>query len=193
MSTPALITAPADLPITLAEAKAHCRVDYTDDDAFITALIGAAVSHLDGYAGILGRCLVTQTWRADYIGFDNLRLPLRPVASVTSVNYTDEAGSAQTVLAANYQLVRDAFGAVILPAPDFSWPAVAKTASPVSVTAVYGSSVADVPQAIKHAMLLMVGDMYRNRETVAIGAAANMIPMSATFDRLLAPYRMVGL
>lgn len=46
--SPVRTAAPAELPITLAEAKAHCRVDYTDDDAFITSLIGAAVSHLDG-------------------------------------------------------------------------------------------------------------------------------------------------
>jgi uncharacterized phiE125 gp8 family phage protein len=193
MLTPIRTVAPADLPVTLAEAKAHCRVDHAEDDILITALIGAAVSYLDGYTGILGRCLVTQTWRADYAGFDDLRLPLWPVASVTSVTYRDAAGTVQTVSAANYQLVRDASGAVILPSPGFTWPVTDETATPVSVTAVYGSAAADVPQAIKHAMLLMIGDWHASRETMASGMQSNMVPMAASVHALLDPYRRIGI
>ena len=185
--------APADPLLTLVEAKAHCRVDHAEDDALLASLISAVTSYLDGYAGVLGRALVAQTWRADYAGFDDMRLPLWPVASVTSLTYTDVADAVQTVPPGNYEIGQDAMGAFIAAAPGFSWPHPAFRVSPVSVTAVYGTALSDVPGAITAAALLMVGDLYRNRETVAVGGVANAIPMSGTVDALLAPYRRVGI
>jgi hypothetical protein len=49
--------------------------------------------------------------------------------------------------------------------------------------------VAAVPAPIKAAVLLMVGDLYENRETVAEGAPAP-VEMSMTVERLLSPYRV---
>ena len=43
--TLALITAPATDPLTLAEAKAHCRVERALDDTLITALIPDIVTY----------------------------------------------------------------------------------------------------------------------------------------------------
>ena len=66
----------ADL-VSLAEAKAQCRVDDSDSDVLMTALIKAATDHLDGYSGVLGRALITQTWAVDFGGFSDLiRLPV---------------------------------------------------------------------------------------------------------------------
>lgn len=106
MRRPVLVTPPDILPVSLAEAKAHLRVDYDDDDGLILSLIRAAVDHLDGWTGILGRCLVEQEWRQDFpAGATCFPLPLGPVISVTSVTV---AGNA--VDTANYALRTDAGG-----------------------------------------------------------------------------------
>ena len=57
MSFPTVITEPAIEPLTLAEVKLHCRVDYTDDDAMLQAFITAARRRAENY---LGRKLISQ-------------------------------------------------------------------------------------------------------------------------------------
>jgi hypothetical protein len=46
-------------PITLADAKLHCRIEYPDDDALVTSLITAARRHCETQ---LRQALITQTW-----------------------------------------------------------------------------------------------------------------------------------
>jgi uncharacterized phiE125 gp8 family phage protein len=62
MPFPVLVTPPVAAPVSLAEAKAHLRVDFDDEDALISGLIDAATQHLDGWSGVLGRALMPQTW-----------------------------------------------------------------------------------------------------------------------------------
>ena len=57
-----LVTAPTTNPLTPTEVKAHLRVDHTNDDTLVTALIAAASTHLDARDGILGRALMPQQW-----------------------------------------------------------------------------------------------------------------------------------
>jgi len=40
-------TAPAVEPVSLSEAKTHCRVDTSDDDAYIGSLITVAREYLE--------------------------------------------------------------------------------------------------------------------------------------------------
>jgi hypothetical protein len=54
-----LVTAPETEPVSVAEAKAHLRLDADDDDATVAALIQAARQHVEKTCR---RGLVTQTW-----------------------------------------------------------------------------------------------------------------------------------
>lgn len=193
MFAPVRTVAPAVL-LTPAEAKAHLRVDHADDDTLITALIEAATTHLDGWSGILGRALVSQTWRQDFDAFgEYLRLPLGPVVSISSVTYYDINDASQTVASASYALLADGFGPYVGLVPGYTWPSVSSIRNaPVSVTYVAGyGTAAAVPRAIKQAALLLIAHWYDFREAVMAGQAPTELPLGVR--ALLAPFRRVGL
>lgn len=191
MYRPVLVTAPSVTPISLTEAKAHLDVTYTEKDTLITALIAAATAHLDGWTGILGRCLVTQTWRQDFDRFNRcLRLPLYPVSSITSVKYDDTADVEQTIAGSNYDLLDDDLGAHVRFKDDYSFPSIHDDRPAVRVTYVAGyADAAAVPDAIKHAMLLLVRHWFDNPSAVIVGTISSPAPMAV--DALLGPYRRI--
>ena len=191
MLRPVRTAAPAVL-LDVADAVRHCRVDGSDSDtvATITALCLAATDHLDGYAGILGRALVTQTWTQAFDAFGcKLRLPLDPVSSAT-VAYYDASNVSQTLATSVYQLLTDELGPFITLKPDQDWPSTYDREDAVTVTFVCGYGAASaVPQAIKHAALLLVSHWNENREAAASDAPTEL-PLAV--DRLLSPYRRIG-
>jgi hypothetical protein len=73
-----LVTGPAEEPISLAEAKAHLRVIYDDDDDLISALIAAARHYAES---ICRRAFVTQTWKLVLDAFPS------PSSSLSEANY----------------------------------------------------------------------------------------------------------
>ena len=188
MYRPVLTAAPASTPVSLNEAKAHLDIGYTDKDTQITALIAAATAHLDGWTGILGRCLITQSWRQDFDRFNRrLRLPLFPVASITSVKYDDESDVEQTIDSSNFSLLTDDLGSYVKFIDTYAFPAIHTERPAVRVTYVAGEAAA--PDAIKHAMLLLIRHWFDNPSAVSVGGPTQAMPMAV--DALLAPYRRI--
>lgn len=83
MPVPVRVTAPAVPVVDLAELKNFLRVDHGDSDEVIEALEKAAVAHLDGYRGVLGRCILEQEWAITYPEAGTYRLPLPDVSAVS--------------------------------------------------------------------------------------------------------------
>ncbi len=182
-----LVTAPASEPITLAEAKAQLRVDATDENDLITALIVVSREYCEGY---LHRKLISQTWDWSLCDFPRgFALPFLPIASVTSVKYYDTANAQQTLSAAYYQTDLNATPARIHLAYGYAWPSTYERSDAVVVRFAAGyANAAAVPQAIKQAMLLLIGHWYRSRE--AAGTRVDEIPMGV--QALLFPLRLPG-
>jgi uncharacterized phiE125 gp8 family phage protein len=193
MYRPVRTAAPAATPVSLAEVKKHVNApDTGEDDTFLNALIVAAVSHLDGWTGILGRCLISQSWRQDYDCFEHcLRLPLFPVISITSVKYDDPNAAEQTVSASDYSLQTDGLGAYVQFKRLFVLPNISIEPPAVRVVYVAGHA-ADAPElaVIKQAMLLLIGHWYANREAIVAGSSG-AITLPFAVDALLAPLRRV--
>lgn len=183
-----LITAPTEEPVTLAEAKLHCRVDGSDDDALLIALIKAARDLAENQTG---RALCTQTWELALDAFPDveIELPMPPVQSIVSIKYLDFAAVEQTLSADVYAL--DSYGSQrhwVLPAQGASWPDTLDAANAVKIRFVagYGLGVA-VPPGIKQWMLLQIGHWYATRESVNGGNIVNEMPFVGA---LLDPYRL---
>ena len=175
--------AAASEPVTVTQAKAQCRVDGTDSDTEITALIAAARSYVESYCG---RVLITRTITAKCDSFaDFAQFPIVPLASVTSVSYVDGAGATQTLSTDVYEVRTDGLTASLALKSGQSWPSI-QSGSRITVTAVVGASAA--PEAVMHAMLLLIADWYDQRGNTVLGTnQPTEMPHAVT--ALLANYR----
>ncbi len=68
------------------------------------------------------------------------------------------------------------------------WPITRASINAVIIRFVagYGDSAEDVPQAIRHGILIEIANLYENREDIVLGQAVELMPVS---ERLLWPYR----
>jgi uncharacterized phiE125 gp8 family phage protein len=175
-----LVTAPAVEPISSAEAKLHLRVDISDDDNLITALIQTAREVAED---ISRRALITQTWKLILDEFpkgDEIAIPLPPLQSVTSITYKDQDGTASTFSSDDYIVNTDTEPGKVVLAYGASWPSTTlypTGAITVQFKAGFGDASTDVPEKYRQAMLLLIGHWYENREAIATtGAVPKEVP-----------------
>ena len=162
MIRPVLITPPETTPVSLADLKQEAAAGFTDDDALLQGYLGAAIAHLDGYAGILGRCLISQTWAQPFRCWrDRMRLPFPDVASVV-VTYFDDEAAEQTVSDDLYEVTEGPRGAEVVFKDAFIRPSLDDDRdAPVKMTFVAGYGAAeDVPQDIKICILALARHWY---------------------------------
>lgn len=166
-----VVEAPTEEPITLAEAKAHLRVDGTDEDDLITALIVAAREWCEKWTR---RAFMQQRVRATYRNWHDLWLPRPPFAEIQSVTYLDANEDEQTLAASVYRVLdnSDDAPARIVLALGQVWPDIACADDAVRITywAGYQGSgspsfaAAAVPDGIRLAIKQVIGDLFEHRE-----------------------------
>lgn len=104
-----------------------------------------------------------------------LRLFRSPCISVTSITYLDNNGNTQTLTQnpapglPGYIVDTDSEPARIAPANNLPWAVTLAQQSAVKVTYVagYGATPESVPETTKHALKLLIGQFYENREPVS--------------------------
>jgi uncharacterized phiE125 gp8 family phage protein len=166
-----MTVSPTAEPVTLAEAKAHLRVDTSADDALITSEISAAREFVERW---IRRALPTQTWQMILdkapAGFD---IPMPPLQEVTKIETIDDAGTKAEVSPSLYMvdLGQGSNGRVQLKS-GCSWPQHRGFASFI-VTFKCGYAEG-VPSALKEAVLKLVALFYENRDAgESLGAVMN--------------------
>lgn len=182
-------TPPTVEPVSLAEAKAQCRVDGNDEDAYLSSLIAAAREYVES---VLDISLVTQVWEARYDCFPlwEIILPRPPMQAATvTVIYRAENGQMQTITSDANAFQVDAYATPgrIYPLYEGVWPAVRGDENSVTVrwTAGYGASGANCPQTVKSLIMLLVAHWFEMRQPVVAGYS-QVLPVPQTFETLLA-------
>ncbi|WIW88966.1 head-tail connector protein [Sphingobium sp. V4] len=192
------VVIPPQPVVTWAEAKEHLRLDSDDEKVIVEAMIAAATEHLDGPSGYLGRALGLQTLEMflPSFGVMSIAFPVLPAVDVVSVEYVDGNGETAILEAEDFELS----GSLLRPTWPRSWPSAqwhGCDGEPVRIRYRAGYAVnpdadpvvSNIPAPIRAAILLMVGDLYRNRATVAV-SNTYAVPMSTTVAALLQPYRV---
>jgi uncharacterized phiE125 gp8 family phage protein len=161
------VTAPTRKVVETKDLCDWLRVTSEEERAVIEGLEAAAVGHLDGWGGVLGRAIRSQVWRQEFAGWGDLRLAM-PDVSAIEVTAEDAAGDA--VVPTRSELRQDACGPyVITEGPD-----VARVF--VDFTSGLPGQRIPVAQTI---VKTLVAHWFRNRESVGEGSMAE-IPLSAT-------------
>jgi uncharacterized phiE125 gp8 family phage protein len=182
-----LTSGPSTEPITVAQAKAHLRIDDATQDILIASLILTSRLHIEA---ALGLALIQQSWR---LTLDTaapssppppaITLPLSPVITLSSIRTTAADGTVTTLAPSAARLDPGPPARVIAAAS--SWPSAATVS--LAFVAGFGPAAADVPAPIRQALLLLVAHWYEHRDPIEIGCSDTAIPQAVS--SLLHPYR----
>ncbi|NMG64890.1 hypothetical protein GPA19_08020 [Azoarcus indigens] len=173
-------------PIPLEAAKLHLRVDGDAEDADIALKLAAAVAAAEHETG---RSIARTRWELRLDAFPReIRLPRPPLAEVESVEYINADRQLVTLAPEAYVPDDASEPAWLLPAFGGAWPDTARAANAVRVRYVAGYGEA-CPPNLAAWILIRLGDMYRQRESINIGGSQRMDSV-AYHDRLLDEYRI---
>lgn len=186
-----LTTGPVVEPVTLAEAKEHCRIDEDDltaDTLMEDIWIPAAREECEHE---LQRSLLRQTYTRILDGFpeERIELGMPRVVSVSSITYTDGNGDTQTLSPSQYVVDADREPGFVYPAYGTSWPSTLATYSTVSVVFLTGELLAaSLPASVRAWILLRVNTFYERRGEFS--ESGKLMPLPNRFHaHLLDRYR----
>lgn len=176
-------------PVTLAELKAHLRIDVTEEDELLESLIRVARAHLEAVTGV---ALMSQGFRLmldDWPRGSVIQLMRTPVQTIDAVVVFSGDGEPQSLDLSDMLLDATARPArlVIMDRPRPGRPI---NGIEIEFTAGFGSAL-EVPPELKRAILVHAAHLYEFRGAVTLDMQPASIP--AGYDRLIAPWLRRGL
>lgn len=175
------------LPVSVAEAKLHLRVDHSYDDDLILRLIKAATEQAEEFTGLQIRNATVIVKLSKFPkGREPLYLPRHDPYAITVFDYVNSSGTAIDFTDGIVYNFDDA--SYIEPTRNTQWPTNVDTQLhlPISISYAAGyENTSSVPNAIKQAILLQVGAMYEYREATS---DKNITKIANGFYDLLMPH-----
>lgn len=187
-----LTSGPAVEPVTVADAKAHLRIDASAEDVLLGSLLLTSRLHIEA---ALGLALINQTWMLvldRWPGDGIVEIPIAPLQAITAVRVRDTAGTPSVVAPTSY-LVDIASKPPRLVWNNAAPPVPGRFANGIEIdlSVGFGANAASVPAPLKHAILMLTAHWYEHRDPVEIGSATARIP-DAVHD-LIQPFRKIRL
>jgi uncharacterized phiE125 gp8 family phage protein len=190
---PLVMTSPPQAePVTVADAKAHMRIDGTDEDILIASLLLTSRLHIET---ALSLALITQSWTLRLDRWPQTRhveLPMTPLQSVDAVRVKDAIGGFHLIAPAGYLVdiasrpARLIWNGIVPPEPG-----IAADGIEIDVTAGFGPDALSVPAPLKHAILMLTAHWYEHRNPGEIGANGARVPEAVS--SLINPFRTIRL
>ncbi|MBL0371071.1 phage head-tail connector protein [Rhizobium sp. KVB221] len=188
--TYALTNPPLAEPLTLAQVKAHMRIDGSDEDDLLLSLLRTAREHLERTTGL---ALIAQAFRLYLVCWPEsgiVEIARGPVKAIDEIRVFDANGEEAIISLAGHVLDGNARPARLYlrqrPVPGEPLNGIE-----IDFTAGFGDTGADVPDALKRAMLTHVARMYEFRGAVAPDQQPADVPEG--YERLVAPFLMKRL
>jgi uncharacterized phiE125 gp8 family phage protein len=188
-----LLAGPAQEPVSLAQMKAHLRVEDEAEDGLIEALIVAARVHVES---LTGKALLAQTWRVVRDGWPEDRvtkLPVSPMIALSEIRCYDAGGNEHQIdLEQVLPDGRTNPARIILPASVAGAPVLRERMGiEIDYVAGFGTEPEEVPADLLQSLKTLAAYWYENRDAVLVSGAGASVP--AGFERLIASHRRVRL
>jgi len=160
--------------LSIAEIKAHCRIDHDDDNALLSIYRSAAVTLIEQATD---SDITPTVYEESYSGFyRSHHLTALPIDALSEVSYSDINNVKQIIASSNYTwYFPDSARGVVTFKDAYVFPTTFN--KPDAVVIKYTVGVGIVSSLIKAAILLQIGSFYEHREnetelnlkTIAIG------------------------
>jgi uncharacterized phiE125 gp8 family phage protein len=186
------------LPVDLTLIKAHCSVDFADQDALLEAYLLAGIKAFEDttHRTLLRRAHRWTLWDFPRTVFGQIRLPRGKTRAVTRIEYslngsTDTlTGPSSTPAGTEYlEDLRGDDGGIVMPPRGGCWPTPdCDVPAPVVITFEAGWSADELPQDALNALLFYVRmslDGLRGAEDPTRNAAS-----LETWEALVSGYRL---
>ena len=170
------------------DVRKHLQLDLIDygegGTALIESQIDVATAFIEQECGIT---LPARDYRCTLDGFPagrTIELPRPPLDEIYEVRYLTPAGDTATLPASAYLVDATGKPGRLFLRPGFEWPKTLDV--PACVTIEFAAGHETLPPMLRHAVLMLVGHLYENREATS-DRRVNDVPMAV--QSILAMHR----